>query len=203
MDEIINTFFTHNDPILARLADLHGADLHIPDERPLTHFVSELCQTIVSQQLSVKAAATIWSRAKLLAENWDDPHSILKVEDTALRQAGLSCQKVSYVKNIARGVIDGTLNPARYSAMKEEDIIEELVKIKGIGLWTAEMFLIFALGRKDVFSHGDLGLRNAIKKHYGDLSSEQIVELSSSWSPYRSYASLLLWKSLDNEPKKS
>jgi len=93
------------------------------------------------------------------------------------------------------------LHPELYNELPEEEIIGELVKIKGIGVWTAEMFLIFSLGREDVFSIGDLGLRNGIKKHYGDLDTSEMVSLSTTWAPYRSYASLLLWKSLDNQPK--
>jgi DNA-3-methyladenine glycosylase II len=120
-----------------------------------------------------------------------------------LRGAGLSGQKVSYVKNIARGMIEGILNPLSYSSIDEAEIIAELVTIKGIGVWTAEMFLIFTLGKQDVFSIGDLGLRNAIKLHYGDMSPAEMLDLSEKWSPYRSYASLILWKSLDNAPKTS
>lgn len=195
--------FRHNDPILARLAEVYGDGINVPTEKSTEHFVSELCETIVSQQLSVKAASTIWSRAKLLVDDWDNPKQILECSNEALRGAGLSGQKVSYVKNIALGMIEGVLNPLSYSSLSESDIIAELVQIKGIGIWTAEMFLIFTLGKQDVFSIGDLGLRNAIKLHYGDLNPSEMLALSEKWSPYRSYASLVLWKSLDNAPKTS
>ena len=203
MDNTIYDFFRHTDPILARLVEQYGSYVKLPEKRSHEHFVAELCETIVSQQLSVKAAATIWSRAKLLADDWSNPRAILEIKDELLRSAGLSGQKVSYVKNIAAGALDGTLNPESYSLITEADIINELTQIKGIGVWTAEMFLIFTLGKTDVFSISDLGLRNAITKHYGDLSRAEIQTLSETWSPYRSYASLVLWKSLDNEPKKS
>lgn len=203
MNTAMSSHLSHNDPILARLIELYGKDIRTLSQTNSTNFIEELCETIVSQQLSVKAAATIWGRAKNAVKDWDNPVLILECDDTTLRQAGLSGQKVSYVKNIARAVLEGTLHPSSYLQLPEQEIIDELVKVKGIGVWTAEMFLIFSLGREDVFSIGDLGLRNAIKKHYGDLDATAMQELSLAWSPYRSYASLLLWKSLDNEPLKT
>lgn len=202
MDSAIINHFRHTDPILARLTDLYGDTVQTPSRKLTTHFLEELCETIVGQQLSVKAAATIWSRAKLLANDWSDPNQILAISDLDLRAAGLSNQKTIYVKNIARGVLNGTLQLDHYLDMPEKDIINQLTQIKGIGVWTAEMFLIFTLGRQDVFSTGDLGLRNAVQKLYGGMSLGDMARLSETWSPYRSYASLLLWKSLDNEPKK-
>jgi DNA-3-methyladenine glycosylase II len=201
MNRAILDHFHHIDPILSRLAEVYGEDIRVPDEKHTKHFLSELCETIVGQQLSVKAAATIWSRVKILIDDWDNPSKILECDDIQLRSAGLSGRKVSYVKNIARGILDGTLNPETYSSLSDSEIIKELVMIKGIGVWTAEMFLIFTLGKHDVFSIGDLGLRNAIKKYYGDMSSDNMLKLSNCWSPYRSYASLILWRSLDNSPK--
>ena len=200
---MIADHLSHNDPILARLVEQYGKDLHTPSQTNSTNFIEELCETIVSQQLSVKAASTIWGRARANVKDWNNPVLILDCDDLVLRQAGLSGQKVSYVKNIARAVMDGTLHPDSYLRLPEQEIIDELVKVKGIGVWTAEMFLIFSLGREDVFSIGDLGLRNAIKKHYGSLDAEAMQELSLRWAPYRSYASLLLWKSLGNEPLKT
>lgn len=203
MDTNVKSFFDHTDPILARLIEQYSGSVRMPVRKSLDTVISELCEAIVSQQLSVQAAATIWSRAKLVVDNWNEPSSILRTRDEPLRKAGLSRQKISYVKNIATAVLDKTIQPARYNQFTEVEIIDELVKIKGVGVWTAEMFLIFTLGRSDVFSFGDLGLRNAITRHYGSLSKQEIINLSISWSPYRSYASLVLWRSLDNEPKKS
>ena len=139
---MIADHLSHNDPILARLVEQYGKDLHTPSQTNSTNFIEELCETIVSQQLSVKAASTIWGRARANVKDWNNPVLILDCDDLVLRQAGLSGQKVSYVKNIARAVMDGTLHPDSYLRLPEQEIIDELVKVKGIGVWTAEMFLL-------------------------------------------------------------
>jgi DNA-3-methyladenine glycosylase II len=191
--------FAACDDIMASLAVTYGKVISLPAEIKPSDRAATLYVSISSQQLSVKAAATIWSRVQKLCDDWSDPEKVALLSDESLRLAGLSFQKIAYIKNIARGVSEKTLRLEKYSEMEDSEIIDELTQIKGIGRWTAEMFLIFAMGREDVFSLGDLGLRHAIAKHYGELSHADIISLQLKWSPYRSYASLLLWHSLDNK----
>ena len=201
----INTildYFETVDPILAHAGHEVITKLAPSVKQSSKNYLSDLCESIVSQQLSVKAASTIWARTHGTVGNWNDPHLIVSVLSEDLRACGLSGQKISYVKNIADAVLNQRLHLTKFDEMTDQETINELVQIKGIGQWTAEMFLIFSLGREDVFSSGDLGLRNGIKKLY-DLelvTPHAAHELSLKWAPYRSYASIILWKTLDNEP---
>ena len=109
-------------------------------------------------------------------------------------------EKVKYIKDLAQKTLDKTLDLSKLTNMTDGDVLTELTKVKGIGPWTAEMFLMFTLGREDVFSHGDLGLKNAIKKLYGfkkDPSKKQVEKIVNKWSPYRTFACRILWKSLE------
>lgn len=161
-----------------------------------------LLSAIVGQQLSVKAADTIWKRVEALLNNDFTPENILKTQDEKLREAGMSWAKIKYVKGIAEAFSRNLIDEEKIINLSDEEIIEELTKLKGVGRWTAEMILIFTIGREDVFSMGDLGLRNAVSKLYGvdrdDL--KKIEEIAVKWSPYRSIASRYLWMSLDNAP---
>ncbi len=133
-----------------------------------------------------------------------DPTEIANLDIEAMRAVGLSYAKARYSQNIARGVLDGSLELARFPDMSDDDVKTELIKIKGVGPWTAEMFLMFTLGRANVFSRGDLGLRTAVTKLYGfDPKSDpaHLQSLLDTWSPYLTTASRYLWKSLDNNPK--
>jgi DNA-3-methyladenine glycosylase II len=127
----------------------------------------------------------------------------MEKSDDELRAVGFSYAKAKYVKDICRSVVEGEIDFESLRNLPDEDIIAELIKIKGVGRWTAEMFVMFSLGREDVFSLGDLGLRNAIAKLYGvdrdDL--KKIEKISQAWKPYRSLASRYLWSSLLNAPK--
>jgi len=162
-----------------------------------------LTRSIVGQQLSVKAASTIYERVEQLFEKSISPKGLIELPDNKLRAAGLSRQKVSYLKDLAQKVLDRHVELDKFGELESEKIAEELIAIKGIGRWTAEMFLMFSLGRPDIFSHGDLGLQNAIKRAYQlkkKPTTKQIERISSKWSPYRTYAAIILWRSLDNEP---
>jgi DNA-3-methyladenine glycosylase II len=174
----------------------------ILDAKEPSEFAHELYSSIVSQQLSVKAAATIWKRFVELVGSPNNTANILvhSVED--YRAIGLSRQKASYILSIAEFTSNGTVKIDHLNELSNEDVIKQLVKIKGVGVWTAEMFLMFTLARPDVFSIGDLGLRNAITKNYGIDKNDHaaMVELSKMWSPHRTLASLTLWASLDNKP---
>jgi DNA-3-methyladenine glycosylase II len=163
-----------------------------------------LARAIVGQQLSTKAAASIW--AKLLDQfggKTPTPEQILRKRPTTLRKAGLSNAKVAFLRDLAAHVRDGRLDLKRLAKLSDEDISAELIAVKGIGLWTTEMFLIFHLGRPDVVSAGDLGIRRAIQISYGleELPSIAEVErIAEPWRPHRTLACLYLWRSLDNTP---
>jgi len=166
-----------------------------------------LARAIVGQQLSTKAAASIW--AKLLDQfggKTPTPRQILRKRRTTLRKAGLSNAKVEFLRDLASHVEDGRLDLKSLAKLPDEDIVAELVAVKGIGLWTAEMFLIFHLGRPDVVSAGDLGIRRAIQIAYGmeDLPGpDEMERISDQWRPHRTLACLYLWRSLDNTPVES
>ncbi len=183
------------DPIMAKI---------IKANHPLASYSSvdpyeDLISSIISQQLSTKAADTIYSRViDLVQIKPIKPGSILALSDEELRKCGLSFSKIAYIKGISDAVLKGDLDFEEMREMSDEDAIKKLVEIKGVGRWTAEMFLMHALNRQDIFSVGDLGLRTAVAKHYKvereDL--DVINKISSNWSPYRTIASRYLWKSL-------
>lgn len=163
-----------------------------------------LTRTIIGQQLSVKAAQTIFSRFEKLFKKNINPEELLKIPENKLREAGMSFQKIKYLKDLSEKTIKEEIMLHELKHKQNEDVVTELIKIKGIGQWSAEMFLMFSLGREDVFSFGDLGLQNAIQKLYklrGKPTEKQMELLAKKWSPYRTYAAMILWRSLDNEPK--
>lgn len=191
-----------SDPVMARLVQERGS-LQLT---PTSDYFFTLLDAIASQQLSSKAAATIVNRIRALVPHMETPdaESILALPDQTLREAGLSWGKVSYVKDLARRVALGELDLAHISQMEDEEIIKALVAVKGIGRWTAEMFLIFSLARPDVLAVDDYGLQAAMKRLYNlpDLPKPAAMrQIAEPWRPYRSYASLYLWRSLDNSPK--
>jgi DNA-3-methyladenine glycosylase II len=158
-------------------------------------------ESIISQQLSIKASDTIFSRfKKLFSKEIITPEKLIKIEDQKIRNAGISFSKIKYIKGIARAIIDKQLDLKKLDDLTDEEIIGELIKLKGVGKWTAEMFLMFTLGRTDVFSAGDLGLQNAIVKLYKLKNKPDqtiLLEISNKWSPHRTIASRILWKSLE------
>lgn len=158
-----------------------------------------LCREIIGQQLSGKAADTIVGRFDELFEHRVTPEKVIAIKDDALRQVGMSWAKSGYVKNIARAFRDKTVMVEQFGAWDDATVIEQLTKIKGVGRWTAEMFLIFTLGREDVFSLGDLGLRRGLEKIYGlkNHNPTEVVAIVEQWKPYRSYGSMALWQSLE------
>ena len=192
--------FKKSDPILYKVIKTIGSLQNLPNRKG-DNFFLDLIDAITSQQLSTKVADIIFERFKKLFRNEKiTPEAVLKIKDEKLREIGISFPKIKYIKDLSQKVKDKELDLYSLQSLKDEEVITELVKVKGIGKWTAEMFLIFTLKREDIFSHGDLGLNNAIKNIYKPQKySEEIVEqLASKWSPYKSYASRILWKSLDN-----
>ncbi|MBX4188389.1 MAG: DNA-3-methyladenine glycosylase 2 family protein [Candidatus Doudnabacteria bacterium] len=161
-----------------------------------------LVESIISQQLSTKAARTIRKRFwEVLGTRLYKPQHILKTDIRKLRSCGLSGSKALFIKGLALAVSSKKLNLKQVHAMDNEQVIEELIKHKGVGKWTAEMFLIFSLGRLDVFSLGDWGLRSAMIKLYKlkKPSEKKLLTIAEKWKPYRSVASFYLWASLDNQ----
>lgn len=201
MDKKVHAHFKKADPVLAAIIDIFNDSSHELAPRKTTDYFSHLCDAIVSQQLSEKAGTTIWNRFVLLfPDKKVTPAGVLSLQDETIRAVGSSWSKISYLKNLARDVESGKLDLDTLSDLDDDAVIAELTKVKGIGPWTAEMFLMFALGRPDVFSFGDLGLRNAIKKLYKfkkDPTRKQMEKISKIWSPYRTYACRVLWKSLE------
>jgi len=161
-----------------------------------------LARSIVGQQISVKAAQSVWDR---LAERLGavTPESLTRSRKPTLRACGLSGQKAAYLKDLASNFLDGTLDATHWHALDDETLIGELTRVKGIGRWTAEMFLMFHLARPDVLPLADLGLQRAMRLHYNHgraLSDARMRRIGLVWVPWRSVATWYLWRSLDPIP---
>ena len=163
-----------------------------------------LLRAVVGQQLSTKAARTIYGRVvDLFGGEEPSPAALLEVDEKALRGAGLSGRKVEYIRDLASHVVTGELELNRLTELSDEEVIEEVTAVRGLGQWTAEMFLMFHLGRKDVISGGDLGIRKAIQIEYGldeMPKPEEVVERSEAWRPNRTLACIYLWETLAATP---
>ncbi|MDG1990765.1 MAG: DNA-3-methyladenine glycosylase 2 family protein [Dehalococcoidia bacterium] len=155
-----------------------------------------LTQSIVGQQISIKAAASIWSRLETLLDGQITQQNIINIKETKLKKIGLSRQKISYLKDLSNSNIEST----SWNSLTDEEVINEITKIKGIGIWTAQMFLIFHLGRKNVLPLADIGLLNAIEKNYNipaRTNLKSIEKISNRWIPWQTIATWYLWKSVD------
>ncbi len=195
----------NSDPVMRRLVDAHGP---LDEEersrgRPLEPY-GALVRSIVGQQLSTKAARTIYGRlTELFGGRTPSPAELLAADPEEVRSAGLSRPKVSYLRSLAEHVESGALELDRLSERSDDEVSAQLTAVKGLGQWTADMFLIFHLGRPDVLPVGDLGIRRAVERAYGlDEMPDpaRLIEIGEPWRPQRSLASLYLWRSLDNEP---
>ncbi len=158
-----------------------------------------LARAIVGQQISVKAAQSIWSRFAARAGDVS-PASIVALDAGAMRACGLSGGKVAYIKDLASHFHTRSIRPRRWPAMHHEAIIEELVRVKGIGRWSAEMFLLFYLMRPDILPVGDLGLQRAMERHYSGgepLTKDDMRRIASPWSPWSTVGTWYMWRSLD------
>ncbi len=186
------------DPVLGSIIERVGAcriEYRDPD-------FETLVRSIVYQQLSGKVAKVIFGRlAAMLPSGNITPEAILKLTPARMRRAGLSKQKTAYIRDLARKTARGKVIFESLPGLADHEVIEHLTQVKGIGVWTAHMFLIFALQRPDVLPTGDLGVRTAIRKIYGldELPHpDQMQEIAARWRPYCSVASWYLWRSLDN-----
>lgn len=177
--------------------------------KPHKDYYGELVGSIVGQQLSAKAAGAIWRRLLDLFEGqMPKPEQLIKIDGQKLRNIGLSWAKVKYVKDLAAHVLDGRLDLDHIATMPNEQLIGQLTAVKGIGEWSAHMFMMFGLGRLEILPVGDLGIKKAVMNLYGFKqmpSSQQIITVANKngWHPYESVASWYLWQSLDNNPQKS
>jgi DNA-3-methyladenine glycosylase II len=187
------------DPVLAGIIERVGPCRYVQREKG-SH-LDALVRAIVGQQLSTKAASTIHSRVVALIDAEQPlPEHWLALEDPALRAAGLSRQKIAYVRDLARHVQDGLLPVAQLHALDDDEAIRALTRVKGIGVWTAQMFLMFRLNRPDILPVLDLGIRNAITRAYRlrkEPTDKRMHAIAKSWAPYRSIASWYLWQSLE------
>ena len=189
------------DPVLAGVIDRVGP-CRLEPRREGTHF-DALVRSIVYQQLSGKAASTILARVHgLYGDRSPTPAELLATPDETLRAAGLSRQKLSYLKDLATRVVSGEVPLAadQIDHLGDEEIIERLVRVKGIGRWTVHMFLIFRLGRPDVLPELDLGIQNAIRRAYRlrkQPGPKDVLRIGKQWTPYASIASWYLWRSLE------
>lgn len=188
-----------SDPVLAGVMARLGPYRFVPraDE---SHF-DAIARSIVSQQLSLKAAATIHGRFRELYEaTGGEPRFVAAIPEQRLRDAGLSWQKISYIKDLARLVAAGELDLDLIDEMTDDELITRLTAVKGVGTWTAQMFLMFRLGRPDVLPTLDLGIQKAIQRVYGlrkRPTVRQMEKLARAWAPYRTIACWYLWRSLD------
>src|SRR5260221_181658 len=169
-------------------------------EKRLAEAYVALMRAIVGQQLSTRAARTIYRRVcDLFGGTAPSPEQLLEVSEKDLRTCGLSGRKVEYVRDLAAHVLSGELELDRLSDLSDEEAIAEIVAVRGLGQWTAEMFLLFHLERPDILSGGDLGIRKAVQVEYGleEMPAPQrVLEIGEAWRPNRSLASLYLWESL-------
>jgi DNA-3-methyladenine glycosylase II len=183
--------------------NVENANLALVEPQAPDKFFERLVRSIAYQQLSGKAAGTIYGRFKQLFPQEDVTiEAVLATAHEDMRAAGLSNSKASYIRNIAQAVVDETIEFEQLPTMENEDIIVQLTQIKGVGRWTVEMFLMFTMGRPDIFSYGDLGLAKGINKIYGlDTKKDraEVDKLLARWSPYKSYASLVLWDAVDTK----
>jgi DNA-3-methyladenine glycosylase II len=186
------------DPVLSAIIDRVGP-YKIQYREPV---FQTLVRSIVYQQLNGKAALTIYTRlADAAKADPLTPESILRLRPARMRTLGLSGQKLKYIRELARMTRDGRVDFEQCPGMNDTQVVEHLTRLKGVGVWTVHMFLIFALRRRDVLPIGDLGVRAAMKKAYGlaELPTpEEMERIASAWRPYCSVASWYLWRSLDN-----
>ncbi len=186
------------DTKLGQLIKLQKPIVH----KPRTNYFFSLCRSIVGQQVSVAAAATIFGRLEAATDI--DPKKVTKLTEKEIKTIGLSRQKAGYIKDLAQHFVD---NPEVYNhlgQLSDEEVIADLTAVKGIGVWTAQMFLMFTLVRLDVFAPDDIGLQRAMKNLYGWKTTPKKVKLEKTaeqWRPYRTVACWHLWQSLHNTPK--
>jgi DNA-3-methyladenine glycosylase II len=193
---------TRHDPVLAPVIKRVGPCTI----RPHKNYYQELVESIISQQLSIKAASTIFGRFKdLFGGDFPSPKQILQKDIETYRSVGLSRAKATYVRDLAQHIIDGNVKFDHLDSLPNEGVIKELTAVKGIGEWTAHMFMMFCMVRLDVLAVGDLGIKNGVQKLYGlknlpDPATIQKLAKKNQWHPYETVACWYVWKSIDTVP---
>lgn len=193
---------SNNDPVMAGLIATYPAPSFVSHR----NYYQALVESIIGQQLSVKAAAAIRDRfVGLFDTEFPSPEQIITIDIETYRSIGLSRPKARYIVDLAEHVIDGRVRFDHLDALSNQEVIDELTAVKGIGAWTVHMFLMFCMGRLDILPVGDLGIRNAIEKNYelvfvGASGTVENVAKHYGWHPYESIASYYLWQSLENKP---
>tara|TARA_B110000263_G_C15141772_1_gene433733 strand:+ start:48 stop:677 length:630 start_codon:yes stop_codon:yes gene_type:complete len=191
-------YLSDNDPIMKNIINNHNEDYLQSRDDPF----NALCRTIIGQQISVKAAASIWNKFATGTKNIN-PKNVIKYGNNNIRKCGISNKKVEYIIGLSNFFIENPDSINLWKKMDDKSIIKELCQLKGIGPWSAEMFLMFCLLRPDVLPLGDLGLRRAVGKNYlntFDPTYEEVEKVAKKWIPYRSAATWFLWKSIDPIP---
>lgn len=188
------------DPCLKRVIET----ITLPPIQANENYFQFLIEAIINQQLSNKAAATLIKRFNDLfpGKRFPTPQTILKMPDSTIRAAGISTMKISFIKDLAKRILDHSIDLKTIDELSDEDVVAHLIQVRGIGPWTAEMFLMFSLLREDVFSQGDLGLKNGIKKIYNlkkHPSPQKARQIAEKWRPYRTLAARYIWASIDTE----
>jgi len=200
MNSKIVRHFKKKDPVLFDYLKQIGPIEDLQGDLPKNYFF-RICKEIVGQQLSSKAGHVILSRFKnVFSKGIVCPEAVLATSHEILRDSGISHAKARYIRNLAQAIADGDLDFKNFQKLPDEQVVEQLIKVKGIGPWTAQMFLMFTMGREDIFSPGDLGLRKAIKKIYKfkkEPGRKQVEKIVSQWSPYKTYGCLVLWGVMD------
>ena len=184
------------DKVMEFLINLFGDKIDIKD-RYFSNYAKAIAELIIEQQISFKVAISIKKKFNNLISEKSN-NEILEIDDNKLKSIGISRMKVKYIKNVYQYFLDSKID---FDRLGDNKIINELTTIKGVGSWTAEMFLIFILFRENIFSKKDIALLNSIKLNYDikNLSNVRLDELIKSWAPYNTYASLLLWKSIEEK----
>ena len=184
------------DKVMEFLINMFGDKIDIKD-RYFSNYAKAIAELIIEQQISFKVAISIKKKFNDLISDKSN-NEILEIDDNKLKSIGISRMKVKYIKNVYQYFLDSKID---FDSLGDNKIINELTTIKGVGSWTAEMFLIFILFRENIFSKKDIALLNSIKLNYDikNLSNERLDELIKSWAPYNTYASLLLWKSIEEK----
>ncbi|MDL1864451.1 DNA-3-methyladenine glycosylase 2 family protein [Betaproteobacteria bacterium PRO5] len=186
------------DPVMHRIIQCYSDSM--PEERG--NAFATLARAIVGQQISVRAAASVWQKVTILIPEIT-PAELIATEIDLLRTCGLSARKVDYLRDLSRHFLEGTLVTVNWHDLDDETLIRKLVEVKGIGRWTAEMFLIFHLHRPNVLPLDDIGLQRAVSLHYNasqPVAKQAIRTIAESWQPWRSVATWYLWRSLDPIP---
>jgi DNA-3-methyladenine glycosylase II len=197
--DLVKQHFALHDPKLLSVLETVNLDDWFEARSSDDHFFN-LSRNIIYQQLAGSAASAIFKRFESLVGGKVKPDRVLEFSDQSLRDIGLSWAKAKYIKDLASKAVAGEVDLLNLADLDNESVIAELTKVKGIGRWTAEMFLLFTLKRENIFSYGDLGLRKGFAKLYGidSPTDKHIAKVIAGWSPYESYGSISLWHFLDN-----